>query len=30
MNLDAKDAVVWQGILRQIRWKFGPRDDGGS
>lgn len=22
MEIDAKDAVVWQGILRQIRWKM--------
>jgi tRNA/rRNA methyltransferase len=28
MNLDAKDAVVWQGILRQIRWKLGSGEKG--
>lgn len=28
MNLDAKDAVVWQGILRQIRWKLGSGEQG--
>ncbi len=29
MDLDAQDAQVWLGILRQIRWKLG-RDGGGE
>ena len=25
MGVDAEDAVVWQGILRQVLWKLGAR-----
>jgi len=26
MGVDAEDAVVWQGILRQVLWKLGARE----
>jgi tRNA/rRNA methyltransferase len=27
MGVDAEDAVAWQGILRQVLWKLGARDE---
>ena len=27
MGVDVEDAVVWQGILRQVLWKLGARKD---